>query len=90
MKTTILKMILPVAAFVLASAAAVGTANTEDATAILAGYRQTGNPTQPCEFVKMCSDVPTVLCTVDGTPGAQQLWHQPSAGAPCNIVIYEP
>lgn len=90
MKTTLLKMVLPVAAFALAAAAAAGTAKGEDAAALLRGYRITGNPAQPCEFVKMCSDVPTVLCTVDGTPAAQQLWHQPSEGAPCNIAVYEP
>lgn len=90
MKTTILKLILPVAAFAMASAAAVGTAKEEDSAALLRGYRLTGNPSQPCEFVKMCSDVPTTLCTVDGTPTAQRLWHQPVAGGPCNIAIYEP
>ena len=90
MKTTILKMVLPVAAFALASAAAVGTAKVEDSATLLRGYRLTGNPSQPCEYVKMCSDVVKPFCTVDGTSTGQRLWHQPSAGAPCNIAIYEP
>ncbi|EJG02039.1 DUF6520 family protein [Flavobacterium sp. F52] len=90
MKTTILKMALPVAAFILASAGAVSTAKDGDSLALLNGYRLTGNPSQPCEYVKMCSDVQGQFCTVNGTPTGQRLWHQPNTASPCNIVIYEP
>ncbi|RZJ71734.1 DUF6520 family protein [Flavobacterium sp.] len=92
MKTTIVKMILPVAAFVLASAGAVGTAKTDSkgALAPLAGYRLTGNPLQPCSYVKMCADTGGQICTVDGTPFTQQLWHQPNVNVACNITVFEP
>ena len=90
MKSSILKFILPVAAFALASAAAVGTPKGDDAAALFRGHRLTGNPQQPCEYVKMCSDIVNPICTVDGTPTGQRLWRQAAEGSPCNITVYEP
>ena len=86
-------MILPVAAFAMASAGALGTAKSQDgdAAALLAGYRLTGNPQQPCEFVKMCSDNPAnPVCTIDDTTTGIQLWHQVDEDSPCNIAVYRP
>lgn len=88
MKSTILKLALPVAAFVLASAGAVSTSSKDSALVDLQGYRQTTNPLQPCESVKMCSDTGSNFCTVDDSPTGIRLWHREDDESPCNIALY--
>lgn len=92
MKTSVLKMMLPVVAFTLASAGAIGTATTTEkaASASLEGYRPVADQDEPCEFVKMCSDTGTTFCTIDGTPQTARLWHRTNVNLPCNIAVYEP
>lgn len=92
MKSTILKMILPVAAFALASAGAVSTASLQKKAPLVLeqGYIQTGDEDEPCHAEKMCSTVQGDFCTIDNTPLGVRVWKRTSATSPCNIPLYKP
>ncbi len=66
MKILLIKSILPVAAFMLASAGAVNNSSstTESATASEPGFRRIA-PFN-CQLVKMCNNVGDILCNDGG------------------------
>lgn len=81
MKATILKMILPVAAFVLASAGAVTTSNEKTAKTegtVVQGW------TINCVQLRLCNNMPGPLCTQsgvqayikDGSDCSEALFHK--------------
>ncbi len=82
MKNVFLKAMLPVAAFVLASAGAVSNGNTNAKTsALVDGWRRTSPVT--CEFVRKCNNEGTILCT----SGGNQMYEKLTPSAYCTEIL---
>lgn len=86
MKNVFLKAMLPVAAFVLASAGAVSTSNTNsNSSAEVDGWRRTSPVT--CEFVRKCNNDGSIFCT----SGGNQMYEKLSPSAYCtDILTHQP
>lgn len=82
MKNVLLKAMLPVAAFVLASAGAVSTGKSNAKTSTeIDGWRRTSPVT--CEFVRKCNDDGSILCT----SGGNQMYEKLTPSAYCTDVL---
>lgn len=83
MKTLVIKTVLPVAAFVLASAGAVSTSNssTESAGTAIQGWKRTAPFV--CEQKKICNNLGSILC-VDGV---DQMYAKPTPTSDCTELL---
>ncbi len=84
MKILLVKSFLPFAAFMLASAGAVGT--TSSKTASTASAAQQGFVRLApfnCLPIKMCNNVSDILCT----DGGQQLFGKSSPTSDCTLIL---
>jgi hypothetical protein len=89
MKTTIVKMLMPVAAFVLASAGAVSTNashSLKSSTALVPGYIHSAMPCQPSI---QCSLSGGFVCQTNITSGPQ-VFGKDAAGPGCAVTLYRP
>jgi hypothetical protein len=89
MKTTVVKMLMPVAAFVLASAGAVGTNashSQKSSTALLPGFIHSANP---CEPSIKCQDSGTFVCQTNITTGPQ-VFGKDAVGPGCSVTLWRP
>ncbi|TPG44164.1 DUF6520 family protein [Flavobacterium pectinovorum] len=78
----LVKIIMPVGAFILASAGAVSTnAGSSKSTADIQGYNR-NSLTEPCEEVRLCNNQGTQICTLAGDQAFEQV------GANCSKVLY--
>jgi hypothetical protein len=89
---TILKVILPILAFTLASAAAVSTneAKVKDSkktTAIL-GYIQNTSPFDCDEITVDCVTTNTPHACMTTEPSPRQVWLKDLEGNACNVPLY--
>ena len=83
MKNLFLKAMLPVAAFVLASAGAVSTSNITTKSSIdIDGWRRV-SPVQ-CEFVQKCNNMGSTFCT----SGGNRLYEKPTPASYCTGTLY--
>lgn len=83
MKKVFFKAMLPVVAFVLASAGAVSTSDLNAESSVeMDGWRRT-SPVN-CTFVKKCNNVGNILCTSSGI----QLYAKPSPSSYCSDTLY--
>lgn len=83
MKTLVIKSMLPVAAFMLASAGAISTSNSsnESAGTAVQGWKRTAPFT--CEQKKICNNLGIVLC-VDGV---DQMYAKPTPTSDCTELL---
>ncbi len=84
MKSFVVKMILPVAAFMLASAGAVSTANSgaDSSTVLVQGWKRIAP--NVCQPVKLCNNVSTALCY----NGTDQMFSRPTPDSDCTGILY--
>ena len=82
MKNFAVKMILPVAAFMLASAGAVSTSSdsSKSTSAVIQGWQYT-EPAQ-CTELRTCNNVGTTICTLSGVQAFAK------NGSDCTEVLY--
>lgn len=89
MKTTVVKMLMPVAAFMLASAGAVSTNashSVKSSTALVPGFIHTSNP---CEPSIQCKDSGTFVCQTNITSGPQ-VYGKNASGQGCAVTLWRP
>lgn len=83
MKNLSVKMIMPVVAFMLASAGAIGTSGVNDSKgtgAAIQGWQRIA-PGQ-CTELRMCNNIGTTICTLSGTQAFAKV------GNDCVQVLY--
>lgn len=78
------KMILPVAAFALASAGAVGTGNsgTESGSGLVQGWKRIAP--KNCVATKECNNETQALCF----NGADQMYSRPTPTSDCTGILF--
>ncbi len=83
MKNFAVKMIMPVAAFMLASAGAVSTSSavSKSTGAAVQGWQYTA-PTQ-CTELRMCNNIGTTICTLSGVQAFGKVGNE------CQTVLYQ-
>jgi hypothetical protein len=83
MKSLVLKAMMPVAAFVLASAGAIGTNNvsTDSKGTAVQGWKRIA-PFN-CEAKKVCNNLSSVIC-VDGV---DQMYAKPTPTSDCEQLL---
>lgn len=82
MKNVLLKAMLPVAAFVLASAGAVSTSKSDTSASVsFQGWKQV-SPVE-CELVRECNNIGTILCT----SGGDQMFAKLTPASYCDEVL---
>lgn len=89
MKTTVVKMLMPVAAFVLASAGAVGTnasLSQKSSTALIPGYIHSANP---CDPSIQCNNSGSFVCQTNITSGPQ-VFGKDAVGPGCAVTLWRP
>ncbi|EIA07299.1 DUF6520 family protein [Flavobacterium aquidurense] len=80
----LVKVIMPVAAFMLASAGAVstnGANSTKNATVAIQGWNRV-SPNAPCTELRMCNNVGSTICTLSGVQAFEKV------GANCTKELY--
>lgn len=84
MKTLAIKSMLPVAAFMLASAGAISTSNsnTESAGTAVQGWKRTAPFT--CEQKKICNNQGGILCY----DGVDQMYAKPTPSSDCTELLF--
>lgn len=88
MKATIVKMLMPIAAFALASAGAVGTKVSESqktASGLIPGFI---HATMPCEPSISCKESGTFVCQTNITTGPQVYGKDANPG--CAVILWRP
>jgi len=83
MKTSVFKMVVPVLAFLFASASAMGSVNGNSNTtsADIQGWKRV-SPFN-CQAVKKCNNIGSILC-VDGF---DQMYAKPSPTSDCSELL---
>jgi hypothetical protein len=83
MKISVVKLVMPVAAFVLASAGAVSTSGvnaSKSTVAAVQGWERV-SPEQ-CSQLRMCNNIPNTICSLSGTQAFAKV------GNDCVEVLY--
>jgi hypothetical protein len=86
--------ILPVCVVLIAAGSAYGTQKTKVSGSEISskpGYIYSTAASR-CVAVKMCSDVPGDICTIDDQPTGQPLYdlNNPSNLSTCNVTLFKP
>lgn len=78
----LVKILMPVGAFILASAGAVSSnAGSSKSSVDIQGYNR-NSPTEPCEEVRLCNNQGTQICTLAGDQAFDKV------GANCSKELY--
>ncbi|NDP27740.1 MAG: hypothetical protein GZ087_09990 [Flavobacterium sp.] len=80
----LVKVIIPVAAFMLASAGAVSTnvnSSTKSTAVAIQGWNRI-SPNEPCTELRMCNNVGSTICTLSGVQAFEKV------GANCTKELY--
>lgn len=82
-------MVLPVAAFALASAGAVTTQTNKSAVESSQTLYFINKPLSPCQSVAAtCNNIPSTPCMYNDGVSNWQVFRRLNVGSPCNITTY--
>ena len=86
--------ILPVCVVLIAAGSAYGTQKTKDSGPQIAskpGYIYSTTASR-CVAVKMCSETPGDICTINDQPSGQPLYdlNTPNNLSTCNVTLFKP
>lgn len=91
MKTIVKTLVLPIAAFVLASAGAVSTNVSKESkadTVLITGYIHDPLPNSCKEVQVDCNVTSGPTCMYNNGVSNFQVFRKPSAAAPCNLQLF--
>ncbi|RUT71535.1 hypothetical protein D0817_06570 [Flavobacterium cupreum] len=93
MRTIVKALVLPIAAFALASAGAVSTNVSKESktdTVLISGYIHNPQPNSCQEVQVDCTPTNGATCMYNNGSSNFQVYRKASAAAPCNLQLFRP
>ncbi|SHL43297.1 DUF6520 family protein [Flavobacterium chilense] len=91
MRTIVKALVLPIAAFALASAGAVSTNVSKESktdTVLISGYIHTPQPNSCKEVQVDCNPSGSATCMYNNGSSSFQVYRKASDTAPCNLQLF--